>query len=277
MSACPSCRAEGWVGSVCPRCGHRVASGPELELALPPKAAPKPKPAARALADEDAPIELAVDLTYKAPPAPPPPPPPSAPRSDPTSSQARRAMPAEMLAPSSALVDETEEELEARTVADFGPPPRAWYETPLYAYRVLRRQAELKKLLAGRREDALRAEAMAEDALVAMGERARANAGKDPKYATLLGQLKAAEDLVRSRDQALARDQDAQAERIRAIDARVGQLEVEVSKAQAQARNTGDELTAAQTALQRAEAKLKRIEIELRNVPGPRDGAKGGG
>lgn len=184
---------------------------------------------------------------------------------------------AAMLAPSPAMIDETEEELEARTVANFGPAPRAWYETPLYAYRVLRRQAELKKLLAGRREDATRAAAMAEDALVAMGERARSLASKDSGYATLLGQLKAAEDLVRSRDHALARDQDAHTERTRAIDVRVAQLEAEVTRAQAQARATGEELTAAQSALQRAEAKLKRIEIELRNAAGPRDATKGGG
>jgi chromosome segregation ATPase len=110
-----------------------------------------------------------------------------------------------------------------------------------------------------------------------MGERARPAAGTDPKYATLLGQLKAAEDLVRSRDQALAREQDAHAERIRAIDAKIAGLEGDLAKTLAQARSTAEELAGAQANLQRAEAKLKRAEIEIRNAGGPRDVKAGGG
>jgi hypothetical protein len=161
---------------------------------------------------------------------------------------------------------ETEEELAARTLADYGTVPRSWIMTPFYAYRVLRRQRELERALVGRKEEAALAVTAAEDALVACGERARARVKEHAEYKRSLTELTAAEELLRSRDTALAKEQDAHAERIKSIDVRISKLEEELADAKSQERQAAGALADAEAALKRAEAKMKRAEIELRNA-----------
>jgi hypothetical protein len=149
-------------------------------------------------------------------------------------------------------------------LADYGEPPRHWVLSPFYAWRVLKRRRELKKALAGRREEAVGAAAAAEEALVTFCERARATAEKTASYAQALEELRRAEELLRSRDQVLAAEQDAQNARLSQIDARLSNLEAELARAQGDERAIWAELSAAQGALGREEARLKRAEIELR-------------
>jgi hypothetical protein len=153
---------------------------------------------------------------------------------------------------------------DARLLADFGDPPKHWLLSPLYAWRVLRRQRELKQILAGRREESARATGEAEDALVAFAERVRPIAEKQPALTAALEELRRAEDLLRSRDRVLAAEQDAQSARIASVDARLANLEADLVRAQADDRAISAELASAQAALARGEAKLKRAETELR-------------
>jgi hypothetical protein len=270
MSACPSCKAAGYVeGQPCARCGHASASGPALELELDVPKPPPPKPKAPPKKpQEEISLELAVDMNdvRSVPPT-------SsgmlAPSSHPSSAPRAAIAPLRTMhmagAPARMPVFESEDEAEARTLAGYGDAPTSAIKAPFYTYKVHKRRKELKAVLAGRREEATLAARRAEDALVALGERSRATAANDPQSARTLLMLKDAEELLRSRDHSLAREQDAHAERLRSIDVRIAGVEAELVAAQGAERKAAEELSEAQTALQRADARMKRAEVELRN------------
>jgi len=242
MGACASCGADGvGPGQACPRCGALQDSGLELDLHARP--APKP-PKPRRPAEEALPLELAVD---------------------PRSLVAERAAEARFVPAPMARVQEPEMDLaaDARVLADYGEPPGSWITSPLYAWRVLKRQRELKTAHAARKVEAEHAAAVLEDALVAFAERVRPAADKQSAYAVALEDLARAEDVLRSRDNVLAAEQDAQKARLAQVDARLTALEAELSQAQIDERLAAEELSSTQGALAREEVKLKRAEGEL--------------
>ncbi len=155
---------------------------------------------------------------------------------------------------------------DARLLADYGEPPRHWFQAPLYAWRVLRRQRELRAALVKRREEAARTTTEAEDALVAFAERAGPTAEQHAAYAAPLKELKRAEEILRSRDKVLASEQDAQNARLSQVDVRLSKLEGELAQARTEERTVAAEVAAAQAALARQEAKLKKAESELRTA-----------
>jgi hypothetical protein len=155
---------------------------------------------------------------------------------------------------------------DARLLADYGEAPRHWFQAPLYAWRVLKRRAELRGALVKRREEATRTTAEADDAFVAFAERARPSVEQHPAYAAALRELRRAEEILRSRDKVLASEQDSQNARLAQVDARLGKLEEELAHARADERTVAAEVSAAQAALARQEAKLKKAESELRTA-----------
>jgi DNA repair exonuclease SbcCD ATPase subunit len=161
---------------------------------------------------------------------------------------------------------ESEEDFQARMLANYGDAPSRWFMAPLYAYRVWSRKQELARALAGRKEEADQARRAADDAMVALAERARPLAANNPQYTRALEELRNAEELLRSRDHVLAKEQDAHRERLESIDQRISKLEAEVSTIRYDERVVADELAAAEASLERATAKLKRAEIELRQA-----------
>jgi chromosome segregation ATPase len=167
---------------------------------------------------------------------------------------------------------------DARLLAEYGEAPKHWLLSPIYAWRVLRRQRELKKALVGRREEVKRALTEADDARVAFAERIRHDAEKPEErykpFVPVLEQLRAAEELLRSRDRILASEQDAQSARLASVDARLARLEAELAQAQAAERAVAGELASAQAALARSEQKLKRAEAELRSAQRETDGSR---
>ena len=221
---------------------------PELELDVRPSAAPRTK--ARDDAQEEVPLELAVDpraLVEQ--------------RSMPSHLAAQPIAPPQAAAPLAAGDDLA---FDAHLLADYGDPPRHWLLSPFYAYRVFKRRRELKAALAGRRAEATRAADDAEDALVAFAERARPTSERTAVYTRALDELRTAEELLRSRDKVLAADQDAQNARLAQVDARLVNLEAELAQAQSEERAIALQLSDAQGALGREEARLKRAETELK-------------
>jgi hypothetical protein len=262
MAACSSCGAAlPAADAQCPRCGAKAV--PELELQAPVRSSGKPPPKKRPPQQEIS-LELAVDprtlvqerSTSGQPPA-------VHVQAVPSGVIVRGAasMAPPKVAPPPAVGDLA---FDAGLLADYGDAPTSLLRTPFYAWRVLRRQRELKGALATRREEAERAENDRLDALVAFAERVRATAEKHPTYAVALEELRRGEDLLRSRDRVLAAEQDAQTARLSAVDGRLSKLEVELAQSREQEAATANELATAQGALSREEAKLKRAEIELR-------------
>jgi len=282
MATCPSCGAEGAASDApCPRCGQapsRPGSAlPALELDVPVRRAAKPAPAAKK-PEAELSLELAIDPRTLIQPVEP------ERQSTPGSSRGHAGAPvasspvrsaARPIAPpaDAGLMPRGQEGVapavhdlafDARLLAEYGDPPAHWVMSPLYAWRVVQRQRELRRALVGRREEAARTLAELEDALVAFAERVRPEAERHEAYAPLLGQVKRAEEALRSRDRVLAADQDAQTGRLASVDAQLSKLEAELAKAQANERDLLTQIASAQGALSRAEAKVKRAETELR-------------
>jgi hypothetical protein len=243
MPSCPSCGAErtpAAASAPCARCGAApsnalgVLAAPELDV--PRRVAPAQP---RKVAVAEMKIELAV--------------------------QAAPIEPVERTgAHPEAVFDGGDVAFDARLLADYGDPPGHWILSPFYAWRVMKRQRELRRTLAGRRGEAKRAHHEVEDALVALAERVRATAEKQTAFARAIEELRGAEDVLRSRDRVLAAEQDAQTARLASVDARLAKLEADLAQAQAEERALAGELASTQAALARGDAKLRRAESELR-------------
>ena len=246
---------------------------PDLELGARPR--PAAKPAKPKVQQEELSLELAVDpreLVQQRSAEPMPPSPaayPTAPVVHGARGGASLAPPTtpRSLAPRPGLpVAPSEVETDALVLADYGEAPRSWIFAPMYAWRVLKRQREIKAGLAVRKGEADHAQTALEDALVALAERARPVAEKTQAYMQSLEALSRAEDMLRSRDRVLAAEQDAQKSRLQQVDARIGTAEGDLAAAQAKERGVAGELASAQGSLARAEAKLKKAEGELKSV-----------
>lgn len=190
---------------------------------------------------------------------------PSAPLSagslPPASGGGARSVPvSSMPAPASEELDP----FEVRALADFGAPPSNPLLSPLYAWRVVRRRGELGRALALRKEEAQSAARHAEDALVSFAERMRPAAEQAQSRA--LDGVRAAEELLRSRDGGMATEMDAHRAELARIDARLGVVEAELSAAQADEKRIADELARANEVKDRNVAKMKRADIEIRNA-----------
>jgi hypothetical protein len=267
MASCPSCGAEtGASGGACPRCGRTAAASLELDV---PARRPQKASQTKKKADDEIVLELAVDPRSLVQPPSSEVLPVSGPRARGGSGAAmtpvrsgagplvaRREMPP--------AVEVGDIGFDAQLLADYGEPPGHWLLSALYAWKVLARQRGIKAALAGRRDEAARATAALEDALVAFAERAKPAAEKREAYAPLLAEAESAEGTLRSRDAVLAADQKAHSARLAAVESRVATLEAELQGAQSSERALVAELASSQGALGRAEAKLKRAESELR-------------
>jgi hypothetical protein len=262
MPSCPSCGAPidaAAPNAPCAACGAaptgpRARSGPrapDFELEVPKR--PAPKPVAARKVEQEVTLELAIE--------------PRAPAVEKRSGAAAVPAPSAIVVRGNASMARVGDvAFDASLLADYGDPPGHWMRAPFYAWRVLTRRRELRKGLAGRREEAKRAATEVEDALVAFAERVRSAAEKHSDFARSIEELRGAEDVLRSRDRVLASEQDAQTARLAAVDARLAKLEAELAQAQAEERTIAGELASSQAALARGESKLRRAESELRSA-----------
>jgi len=169
-------------------------------------------------------------------------------------------------APLADAPEPSDDDAEARALADYGNSPSTFWQAPLYAYRVKTRQSELRRQLAERKSDLDRAAKAAEQAEVAFAERARPIAERLDGYSEVLAPIDKAERLMMERDGALSAELEAHKGRLAVIDERVHGLAVELETAKAEEREIEAKLADADAIRQRAEAKLKRAEIEIRSA-----------
>jgi hypothetical protein len=261
---------------------------PPLELATPAPRAPAGPAAARGPAiprapappgslaevDEDGDGEgLAPELALDAPPSSraasaltgATPAPSSAGARGPASSSGQRPAPAPPPGPPPRppiLIDP----IDVVAFANYGPAPRVWFEAPLYAIRVMQRQRELQK-------DLVRARKLhvdAEDALVErMARTAEALRGRidaaHPAMA-LFGQLGRYDELTHTRSVALHETSRQYAEQLAQVDERISAEEEARSKLARLVQDAELELGRLSAERARADAKSKRLEIELRSA-----------
>jgi hypothetical protein len=135
-------------------------------------------------------------------------------------------------APLHGLTSPAQVAFDGRLLADYGEVPGHPLLMPLYAFRVLKRRRVLRLALADRREGAARASERVEQALLTLGERARATAQQSDEYARTLAELNGAEDLLRSREGELALEQVAQKARLSQVASRISNLEVDLAETQ---------------------------------------------
>ncbi len=253
---------------------------PDLDLDLKPRAAARPKPRKEAV--EEAPLELAIDprslMEQRASETSAPSASSSRPRvghaaSPASASAGAGGAPLVSARPSYGALSRPSApppgdlEADAVALADYGDKPASPVLSPVYAWRVFKRQRELRTALAVRRAEAAHAQAALDDALVAFAERTRPvaqtlEAGKG--YLAPLDEVTRAEEQLRSRDKVLAAEQDAQRERLAQVDGRIAKAEHDVAQAQGRERAVATELAGIQGALAREEAHIKRAEAELK-------------
>jgi hypothetical protein len=155
---------------------------------------------------------------------------------------------------------------EARALADYGDPPAEWWKAPLYAYRVLRRRPELKKVADQKMREAERTRGAADDALLAFGEVVRSKAEKLGAYEGAFDAVRATEAVLGQRDAVLAQETDTHRQKQAELDAQLSELEAQLTQIQIEERQVAGELAEGETLLKRAEARAKRIEIEMRSA-----------
>jgi hypothetical protein len=155
---------------------------------------------------------------------------------------------------------------EVRALADYGEAPKVWWKTPSYAWRVLKRRPELKKLAAAKRREADRTRLQHEEALVAFAEIIRPQAEKNTLYAVALDGVRATEQVLRERDAVAAQEADQHKLRQAQFDQRVQELDVEVAKIREEEKLVQNELGETETLLRRAEVRTKRAEADIRQA-----------
>jgi hypothetical protein len=176
-----------------------------------------------------------------------------------------------LAAPARAGVDP----IEARALSAYGDAPKEIWRTPLYAYRVLRRRPTLKKLVLQKKREADRATGAEEDAMVAFAESIRSKAETLPLYGRVLDEVRGTERVLGERDAVLAAETDAHRHKQAEADAHIAALEGELSQIQMEERAIAGELNEAETLLKRADAHVKRVEIEIRNALAQAEGEPG--
>jgi hypothetical protein len=169
---------------------------------------------------------------------------------------------------SAPLIEAEIDREQASAIAAYGPAPRYIWETPAYAWRVRSRQGELRRELDARRSEAELAKNALDDALVAFAERIRPVAERIPTYAAPLAQATALEQQVRAMDGTAAAETDAHKARMRDVDVKVAHAEQGLSQVQVEERGRADDLAQAEASVQRAQARVKRLDIEMRHEAG---------
>lgn len=276
-AARPPSQSPSALSAPCAKCGAVPPSLPELELATPARSLPKPPRPRKEV--EELQIDLAYDpRSYGAAEAAPSP--SSSGAQARSVSHASSSLPARPPVPVRPPVSARPLEVrpvhvsigppgagsDVRLLADYGDVPSHWLLSPIYAVRVLKRRRELRRALAARKEEAARAAAEAEDALVAAAEQVRTVAEQQATFADVMSALRRAEELLRMRDRVLTAENEAEMARLASADARLSKLETDCASAQTTEREAATELVAAQEALVREEAHLKRTETELRSA-----------
>ncbi len=155
---------------------------------------------------------------------------------------------------------------ELSLLAGYGEPPTNPLLTPAYAYRVFLRQRELKAQLLPLDRELSNAERERENALVELARVARPEAERVEQLKRLLAPLLELERVAASRTQALSAASSELSQQTGTLDVELESLTNQLELATAGERDAQRAYDAEHEIFRRAEAKLKRVHIEIRAV-----------
>jgi hypothetical protein len=154
--------------------------------------------------------------------------------------------------------------VEIAILADYGDVPHAVQLTPSYAYRVFSRQRELKRQLISIAAESERAQFEREATLAELARAVRPAAEKIEQFRRLFAPLLELEQVAGQRGQALSFINQQLSAQSGQYDAELGQIAEQISAQQKLERDAIAVYDQREAAAKRAEAKLKRVHIEIR-------------
>jgi hypothetical protein len=191
--------------------------------------------------------------------------------SGPQSVVTRRAdpSPAEPAWPSGRAPDAetlTIDPVEVVVLAEYGPAPSSAHLAPAYAYRVFTRQRELKQRLGLLSVERDRAQAEREATLAELARTVRPAAEQVDAFKRFFAPLVELEEIASQRGQALSSVNAELGAHSATFDAELTQLVEQMSAQQKLEQDAARVHAEREQLAQRAEAKLKRVHIEIRAV-----------
>jgi hypothetical protein len=155
---------------------------------------------------------------------------------------------------------------EIAILADYGDVPHAVQLTPTYAYRVFTRQRELKRQLISIAAECERAQFEREATLAELARAVRPAAEKVEQFRRLFAPLIELEQVAGQRGQALSSINQQLSAHSGQFDAELAQIAQQITAQQELEQDAMRMYDAREAAAKRAEAKLKRVHIEIRAV-----------
>jgi len=155
---------------------------------------------------------------------------------------------------------------EIAVLAEFGRAPAQFWNCPAYAVRVLLRTRDLRRMLASAQRRAGDAERLRDDSLAAIAEKVRPSIEEDRELAGYLAPLARIEETARERERALSARSAEYSAKVAVVDRQLADEEARASEISRRRDLAAAEHDARTQVLSRAQAQLKRAEIELRNA-----------
>lgn len=155
---------------------------------------------------------------------------------------------------------------EIAVLAEFGRPPAQIWNCPAYAVRVFLRTRDLRRMLAAAQRRAGEAERLRDDSLATIAEKVRPSIAEDRELAGYLAPLARIEETAREREHALSARSAEYSAKVAVVDQQLADEENRASEISRRRDLAASEHDARAQVLSRAQAQLKRAEIELRNA-----------
>lgn len=156
--------------------------------------------------------------------------------------------------------------LEVTLVAEYGPAPKSALLTPLYAYRVYARRRALLRAVAEQHAALQREEAERDAALAQLTNELRPRLESNESFKRALDPVREVERLAGERSAALSQADAGYRQQMASFDQELSRLHEVTAQAQALVARCSGAAETTESALRRAEAKYKRVQIEIRGV-----------
>jgi len=164
------------------------------------------------------------------------------------------------------FADDLEVNSDAVARAGFGPPPQAWWGTPSYAWRVMRKQPALSKEVLEAQAALRRCEATRDQKLGVLAESKRKEIAKQERFSSLYAQVDESAVALKAKAQELESLNQQGAAELRMAEQKLSSLHTRYSHVESEREAARQRVEEQNTQLMRQSAALKRLQIEARNL-----------